>query len=241
MLLACSTIMGRMVRTAKMSWEHMLVTASLRQCHKSTLKEILLSLNYHLWMFLVPSQYSPCWFWVLEVLEKSHASLWSICRKTTLFSFLMVLVTFSKLIMKSWFLDIDMDLNVLKQHESYFRDIFMFRSFFFFYLVVIQLSQLLCWKSVCSYILYLSAIHFSSVIESSRKKSIIFPRRKSHDIIIIMKSSWWDFLIPPLGFWGQRAWWWYSRVKKIYRFQYFAKKESFAIYKNWVFHYIWIL
>ena len=45
----------------------------------------------HLWIFLVPSQYSPCWFWVLEVLEKSQASLWSICRKTTLFSFLICL------------------------------------------------------------------------------------------------------------------------------------------------------
>ncbi len=32
MLLACSTI--RMVRTAKRSREHMLVTTSLRQCHK---------------------------------------------------------------------------------------------------------------------------------------------------------------------------------------------------------------
>ena len=178
-------------------------------------------------MFLVPSQYSPCWFWVLEVLEKSQASLWSICRKTTLFSFLMVLVTFSKLIMKSWFLDIDMDLNVLKQHESYFRDIFMFRSFFFFYLVVIQLSQSAAMLKVClSWFAITACISFSSLINLKKKKSIFFPRRKSHDIIIIMKSSWWDFLIPPLGFWGQRAWWCYSRVKKIYRFQYFAKKES---------------
>ena len=172
MLLACSTIMGRMVRTAKMSWEHMLVTASLRQCHKST--RFLLSLNYHLWMFLVPSQYSPCWFWVLEVLEKSQASLWSICRKTTLFSFLMVLVTFSKLIMKSWFLDIDMDLNVLKQHESYFRDIFMFRSFFFFYLVVIQLSKSAAMLQVCLFLYFMSVCHSFLVCMRDGSPNILY-------------------------------------------------------------------
>ena len=195
MLLACSTIMGRMVRTAKMSWEHMLVTASLRQFYKSTLKEILLSLNYHLWMFLVPSQYSPCWFWVLEVLEKSQASLWSICRKTTLFSFLMVLVTFSKLIMKSWFLDIDMDLNVLKQHESYFRDIFMFRSFFFFYLVVIQLSKSAAMLKVCLFLYFISVCHSFLVCHRVESQKIhIFPPQKEswhhhHHEIIMMRFS----------------------------------------------------
>ena len=84
---------------------------------------------------------------------------------------------------------------MLKQHESYFRNILMFRSFFFFYLVVIQLRKPAAMLTVCLFLYFMSVCHSFLVCHRVESQEIhIFPPQKEswhhhHHEIMMMRFS----------------------------------------------------